>query len=465
MRQLSGQDAAFIYGETPNWHMHISGLIIVDPSTAPDGWSFERFRELLIERLPEIPQLRWRLIETPMGLDRPHWVEAEDIDVDFHINRVGLPSPGGEQELSELVGRLIGRQLDRSRPLWEAWVIEGLEGGKIAILQKMHHATVDGISGAGLAEVLLDLTPDPRPPSGVQKDRLDDDRVPGDLELVGRALVNTAWKTPFRVARFMNQSIRQAAAAVPMLTDSAKSMSLPLTAPRTPFNTDPSPQRRFAAARIDLERVKAVKDAYGVKLNDVILALCSSSMRRYLLLHDAAPTATMLAQVPVSLRVSDDDSVGNKVGSMTVSLGSDIDDPAERLAVIHESSTNAKEMRTAMAAHQIMGMTETTPPGLLALAARMYTRNKLADVTPPASNVVISNVPGPTFDLYVAGGRVEAMYPMGPLLMGMSLNITVFSFGGSIDFGLMVCPEAVPDPEVLAEGIGLALEELEAAAP
>ena len=462
MRQMSGQDAAFLYGETPNWHMHVSGLVVIDPSTHPDGWDFQRFRDVLVSRIPEVPQLRYKLVDVPFGLDRPGWAEDGDLDIDYHVRRIGVPQPGDDKELGALVGRLVSYKLNRQKPLWEAWVIEGLEGGRVALLQKMHHSLIDGVSGAGLAEVLLDLTPEPREPNLEPKESLVGQHVPSQLELLARGVVNTAVRTPFRVARFARQSVQQVAAVAPMATGN---LTLPMQAPRTSLNVDPTPHRSFANMSVDLERVKAVKTAFDVKLNDVVLALCAGAMRDYLIDIDDLPDAPLTAQVPVSMRVDGDDAVGNKVGSLTCSLATDIEDPVLRLMTIHSSTQAAKEMRQAMAVHQIMGATETTPPGLIALAARMYTRNNLARVLPPASNVVISNVPGPDFPLYIAGGMVESIYPMGPLLMGMSLNITVFSYRGHVDFGFMVCPESVPDPFRIAAGIEKALVELEAAIP
>lgn len=365
-----------------------------------------------------------------------------------------------------MLGRIASYKLNRDKPLWEAWVIEGLEGGKIALMQKMHHALIDGVSGAGLAEVLLDLVPEGREPNTdtmAQDTSLATERVPPPAELLARGVFNSWVKTPIRLARFTLQSARQIAAAAPMATGAA--VKLPLQAPRTLFNADPTPHRRFANTSITLERIKALKHAYGVKVNDIVLALCATTMRNYLLARDALPEQPLTAQVPVSMRVEGDVAAGNKVGSMTASLATDVDDPIGRLAAIAESTAAAKEMRQAMAVHQMMGVTETTPPGLIALAARMYTRRNLARYTPPASNVVISNVPGPDFPLYVAGCSVESIYPMGPLIMGMSMNITVFSYRDHVDFGFLVCPETIPDPWEIAEGIEPAVAELETAAP
>lgn len=460
MQKLKGQDAAFLYAETPNWHMHISGLMIADPTDVPD-FSFERVREILVSRIPEIPQLRWRYLDVPFGVDRPSWYEDPDIDPDYHIRRIGVPTPGGADELGQLVGQLVSFKLDRSKPLWETWVIEGLENGRVAVLTKMHHAIVDGVSGAGLAEVLLDLEPVPRPPRDDLPPPPEPERIPSPIEQLARGLAITAVKTPFRLARFGRQSINQLVATVPMM--GADRVTLPINAPRTTLNADPTPHRRFASAQVSLDRVKAVKHGHDVKLNDVVLALCASALRRYLIDIDDLPDAPLVTQCPVSLRVEGDDEVGNKVGSMFASLATDIADPVERLMAINESTQGAKEMREALSAHQIMGLTETTPPGLIAVAARMYGLANIAGNMPPATNVVISNVPGPPFPLYIAGAKLEAMYPMGPLLMGMSLNITVFSIDGNLDVGFMACPESVPRPQFIADGVELALQELEAA--
>ncbi len=464
MRKLSGQDAAFLYGETHNWHFHVSGLMIVDAASAPDGWTFEKFREILISRLPEVPQLRWRYVDVPFGIDRPSWIEDRDIDPDFHIRRVALPSPGGTRELGEAVGRIVSYKLDRSRPLWEAWCIEGLEGGRVAILQKMHHAIIDGVSGAGLAEVLLDLEPTPRVSSVEMREEILTDRTPSEMEMFLRGALHSTVRTPFRVMRFARQSVRQAISAAPVLRGE-RPVSLPLTAPRTVFNSDPTARREFAMSCVEFERIRTVKDVFGVKVNDVVLALVAGALRSYLLDRDELPDATLIASCPVSLRgESDHAEVGNHVGNMFASLATDIEDPGERLMTIHESTKSAKEMHRALAAHQIMGLTETTPPGLIALAARMYTSVGLATRTPPAASVVVSNVPGPPIPLYLAGGRLDALYPMGPLLMGMSLNITALSIMGDVNFGFMSCPDVVPNLQSIADAVPMALADLEAAA-
>jgi WS/DGAT/MGAT family acyltransferase len=463
MRRLGGLDAAFLYGETPSWHMHVSGLLVADPSTAPNGFSFQRLRDLTAERLPLLPQFRWKLHEVPLGLDRPGWVEEQDFDLDYHIRHIAVPSPGGPKELGDLVGDLVSYKLDRSKPLWEMWMIEGLEGGQVAVLTKIHHSIIDGVSGAGLAQIILDLEPDPQPVEMTTVDSLHDERVPNSAELFGLGVARTML-TPWRMARYSGQLVRQGL-ALAGFARRRRTPPFPFQAPRTSFNAELTPHRRTATATVPLSRVKALKHAYDVKLNDVVLALCASTLRRYLEDRGELPDAPLVAQVPVSVRSENDQQPGNQVAAMFASLATDIEDPVARLQAIYESTQDAKEMRQALEAHKIMNLTDTTPPGLISLAARTYMASGLGPRMPPPFNVIISNVPGPPFPLYMAGAKLQSLSPMGPLLYGGGLNITVISYIDNLDFGFLACRELVPDVWAIADGIELALAELEKAAP
>jgi WS/DGAT/MGAT family acyltransferase len=458
MEQLPGRDAIFLSMETDVAHAHIGALSILDPSASPD-FSFEKVVRITEERIRLVPRFTMKLREVPFGLDKPYWVEDPDFDVRTHIHRIAVPAPGGIRELAALCGDLSAHQLDRRRPLWEMWFIEGLEGGRVAMLSKNHHCMIDGVSGAGLGEMMADLEPNPPPRSaGPPKPKKRAERQPSDFELLARGLWKTAG-TPLRFARYATQAARRGVAMLPYLQEEGAGLG---EAPRLPFNDMIGPRRAVAFSSVPLGEVKRLKKHFGVKVNDVILELCGSALRRYLKAQNELPRESLFVSVPISTRPDDDPELGNKVANMMVSWATDLEDPAERVRQIHKNTQKSKEMTEAMRAREIQAMGDTAPPAILNLAIRMLS-STLATL-PTGINAIVSNVPGPPVPLYTAGARIETMYPISIIQPGMGLNFTVMSYIDRVDFGITVDPDLVPDPWYIAEGIPLAIEALSRAA-
>jgi diacylglycerol O-acyltransferase len=460
MQRLSGLDASFLQLETPSSHMHVASLGIFDPSTVEGGVSLESVIEIYRGRLHLAPPFRRRLAHVPFGLHHPIWVEDPDFDIHNHVRHTAIPSPGGTRELSNLVSRLVALPLDRSRPLWEIWLIEGLEGGNVGLLSKVHHAAIDGASGNELLVALLDLSPEVA--EHVPDKEWEPDHLPSDVELLGYAAGSLA-RQPVRVAKAM---VRTASAALDVrrLGQASKATRLPpapFAAPRTSFNTSLTPRRSFSFTSVDLPTVKAVKAAAGCTVNDVVLALCAGALRHYLDGRGEVLDASLVAMVPVSVRTDDEkDAMGNKVSSMLCTLATDVDDVSERLQIIHECMGEAKEQQKAIGADTLQEWAEFAAPAVAGRAARLYSRMRLADLHRPLFNVTISNVPGPPFPLYSAGAKLLANYPVGPIIDGTGLNMTVMSYMDQLDFGLLACPDVLEDVWALADALHTALDEL-----
>lgn len=458
MERLSGLDAAFLYLETDAGHMHVAMVGIYDVTTMTDGYSFDSFKQHIADRLHVVAPFRRRLVEVPFQFHHPVWIEDPDFDLDYHVRRVTCPTPGGRRELAEVASEIASIPLDRSRPLWEAWIVEGLKHDRIGFIVKIHHAAIDGSSGAEIMTALYDLSPQAAP---VEPVPLPTERVPNDLELISYAAMSKLRRAR-DVVPLVSRTVGSVSALVRnALDDSSKHGAVPLTAPRTPFNQSIGSQRSVAFARVPLDEAKAIKEALGVKVNDVVLELCSATLRRYLQLHDALPDEPLLAVCPVSVRTDDEANTGgNKVSAMFASLATDLDDPRDRLDTIRESTEGAKEDHNAIGARTLTDWAEWAAPRTFGLASRLYSSMNLANQHRPIHNLVISNVPGPPFPLYLAGAELVAAYPMGPIMDGAGLNITVLSYRNHIDIGFLADAGLVPDVWEVAAQVRPAFDEL-----
>ena len=466
MKQLGGMDASFLYMETPQTPMHVAGLSILELPKDFEGSFYEVYKTQIAARLHLVPVLHKKLVQVPWDIDHPLWVDDDEIEIDYHVRNLGLPHPGTTKQLEELVGRLHSNFLDRSRPLWEFYVIDGLADKRVAVYTKIHHAAVDGGAGMALTQMMYDVTPVPRkvepppPRSGKSEE-------PDGLKLLGAAVKNMFDQQVSAVRNIPDVLKAIASIAAPMLKGPANLQikGLPtLSAPKTMLNVSITSQRAFAARSLSLAQSKAIAKHTETKLNDVVMAVCAGALRRYLLEKHGLPKEPLLAMVPVSLREAGNTEANNQVSGMLCSLATDIDDPLERLRAIRASSLEAKDFSGKIKNATPRDFSMFGAPLLLQSAIGLYGRSGLADRLPPPANVVISNVPGPQAPLYLAGAKVLTLYPVSIPSHGMALNLTVQSYCGALDFGLTACRRTVPELGKLAGYLEESLLELHDAA-
>jgi len=467
MQQLTGLDASFLAFETANSTGHVGGVSVLDPSDAPQPLTLARLTEVLGDRLPLVPVLRRKLLNVPLGLDQPYWIDDADFDIEYHVRELALPSPGSDAQLAEQVARLHARPLDRSRPLWEIYLITGLAQDRAAVYTKIHHSAIDGASGAELLTVLFDLDPGGRELPAAQPFR--PEKRPGPAAMAALAAARLAWR-PVETVRVANELMRLLPTLAPALStlvggmlglgsgDGAVIPTMPGRAPATPFNKPITPHRRVAFRSVDLGRVKTVKNAFGVSVNDVVMAMCAGALRRWLADRDALPGAPLIAMIPVSVRdPASRGALGNKVSAMLATLPTHVIDPDQRLEIVHAATKIAKAQQAAIPQGLIDQISDFAPPALTARAARVVFATGLLHRLPPF-NICISNVPGPNVPVYLCGARLLAHYPVSVITDGQGLNITLVGYLGQLHFGLVSCRELVPDIDTLA---GYLVEELD----
>ena len=472
MTPVSTLDAAMLYAETPEMPMHTMGILILEPEVSLDGdelatSAFSLTRERFAERLHLIPPFRRRIVQGPLQIGDPHWIEDPAFDLDKHLIRVSLPSPGGMRELCDFVGGFAGTRLERDRPLWKAVLVEGLEGGKLALVMKIHHAAMDGGKSAAIAGELMDTSPEGRVIPPPDEPWLPE-REPTIPWLAADTLRTLAGKPRRAVeaATKMVEATRDKGQSHPApAADTEVSEKPPLfEAPPTMFNAALTPHRSVALADVSFDDVKAIKRAFGTTVNDVVLAGCCAALRSWLEAHGGIPDRPLIATVPVSVR-HEGDQAGNRVSVIRVHLPIQSDDPIERLLAINQETSRRKKRHGRSGGSDLLKnfadlVTNITVPWMATHFMGFFSSRHLADRVPPLWNVVISNVPGPPVPLYTAGTRLTHLFPLGPVQQGSGLNITVMSAVDRLCFGALACTELVPDLQDLADGFVREIELL-----
>ncbi|MGH2927636.1 MAG: WS/DGAT/MGAT family O-acyltransferase, partial [Solirubrobacteraceae bacterium] len=450
--RLTVLDASFLHLERDSAHMHVAGALLL----AGSALAYDELVEHVLSRLHLVPRYRQRLAYVPFGQGRPVWVDDPHFNVAFHIRHTALPRPGGDGELQRLAGRVFSQALDRSRPLWELWLVEGLARGRFALLSKTHHALVDGISGVDIATVLFDATPDPPPVDPAAARDWIPRPLPSGAQLLADALLERATvpaemaNAALRGPRDLATRIGHAAGGLGALARAGLS-----SAPESPLNVRIGPHRRFTWVRGELAQFKAVKDALGGTVNDVVLAVVSGALARWLRSRGVRTEGLeMRALVPVSVRTeAQRGTLGNRLTVMRAPLPVYIDDAAARLRLIRASMAGLKESKQAVGAATLAAVNDLAPPTILAQASRLNFSTRLF-------NLLVTNVPGPQVPLYLLGRELQDLFPVAFLPDHHALAIAIMSYNGSLDFGLLADYDAMPDVAVVAEGIDRALARL-----
>jgi diacylglycerol O-acyltransferase len=460
---LSGLDSAFLSLETPSAPMNVVGTLVLDASGPSGACSYERVLRLVEARAPRLAPFRRRMVAIPFGLDHPVWVDDPDLEVRSHVQRVRAPAPGSERVLANLVAGIASQPLDRTRPLWQLTVVEGLAEDRVALVFKLHHAVADGLSAALLMLQLLDSS---REEADEDASEARMERAPASTSLA--LLAHAAWRLPQRSVRFV-RLLRESAESVAGMARGAVGgnsaggprMPMPFSAPETPWNRALSSQRTVAFGRARLSDVKEVASAFGATVNHVVLAACTQTLRSYLEAHGGAPEAPLVAAIPVSLRSPEEGGTyGNRLSALLVHLPVHLADPVDQLLALRHDAASSKQQHARLGVGALGEWAEFTSTRLLGMAARFYSDRKLANRHRPFHNLVISNVRGPEASLYAAGARLCAAYPLGPLMDGVGLNITVLSYAESVDFGVVACERSVPHAGDMALGFGAAVGQL-----
>ena len=456
---MRGIDAGYLYMETPTVHMHTLKIGVLDASDAPGGYSFERVVEEMERRLHLLPPFRRRIVPVPLGLHHPLWVEDPDFDIRNHIVREQVPAPGTQQQLDDAVAQIASEPLPRNRPLWTLTVLEGLEGGRVAAVAKMHHAVADGVASAALLANVATTTPEevnPPPAPAWHPDRIPTagELITGAIRDWFRDLVSLPALLKYTALRGADLAKKRKAGDI----DAARPI---IDSPKAPFSGAPDANRVFATAGLPFDDLKSIRHTTGASFNDVVMAVIDGALVKWMKDQGHTMQRPLLAAVPVSADEKGDIRLsGNRLSSLLTSLATDVDDPLERLNRIAESANQAKAVQRTLGPDMLERWVQFTPPGPFGAVMRWYSRHQLADRHPPAVNMVISNVPGPREPLYIAGAKLVDFFSVGPVLEGMPLNITAWSYRDRMNFAILASPRTCRDIRSLANHLQSSLDEL-----
>lgn len=458
LKPISGMDSTFLYVETPTSPMHIGSVAIIEGSL-----DFETFKKTIASRIHQIPKLRQRLIHVPLSIDYPYWVEDPDFNLDMHIDHIALPKPGSWKNLRKLASKIFSEPLDKSRPLWSFTFVEGLDElsqvqpGSVAIISKIHHVAIDGVGGAGLLGIMFDLGPDVGPIR--EPKEYNPAPLPNELALIMKSTLSFAQK-PLKFPTLVKDTLMSTLKAGFMTR--AQHLDLPtapFSAPKTPLNGIISAQRKWNTTILSLDRVKKLKTIMGTTLNDVMLAICSGALKRYLEEKKKLPKKPLVAMVPISTKQQKAGEGGNNLSAMLVQLATDVEDRIERLETIYENTIKGKTYQGALGAKSLSNIAEAVPFGVANQAARLYSRFNLSKLHNPIFNIAITNVPGPQLPIYLHGNKLHSIMGTAPIIDGMGLIITILSYNGNITISPTSDVKSMPDLDVFSDYI---LEEANA---
>jgi diacylglycerol O-acyltransferase len=460
---ISGMDATFLYTETPTSPMNIGSVIVIEGSL-----DFQTFKDTVHSRIHQFPKLHQRLIYVPMSIDYPYWVDDPNFDIDLHIKHIALPKPGSWKELRKIASQIFSEPFDQNRPLWSMTFVEGLDNmpqvppGSVAIISTIHHVAIDGVGGAGLMSLFLDFTPEKKeipPPQPYRPAPL-----PNHIDLLINSTMSFA-RDPFKFPKIITDALKATVrAGVLSRMQGSELPTAPFTAPATPLNGIISGVRKWNSAILSLPRVQNIKNIMGTTLNDVLLAICSGALRRYLDEKGKLPEKSLVSLVPISTRKKDEGSTDNQISAMLVQIATNVEDPIERLETIHENNNRGKNYQGAIGAKTLSQMANAIPFGIANQAARLYSRYKISEFHKPMFNVTITNVPGPQMPLYVSGHKMITIMGSAPIIDGMGLIITILSYDGHITISPVSDTNSMPDLDQFTIYIRESANELEAAA-